>query len=296
MPQTARTIVDGFLNIDKQMGRTSRDVVNAVQRHVRPRKVGHAGTLDPLATGVLVVAVGRATRLISYVQRMRKQYEATFVLGKTSDTEDITGVVTECEVLSLPTHRDITVACDVLTGEIQQVPPAYSALKVGGKRAYDLARRGHRVELKPRRVVVYGIDVLRYEYPELDLRIECGSGTYVRSLGRDLGERLGCGAVMSALRRTAVGAFRLGAAIEVEQAVAGAVDACLAPMANATVELPCVQLSVAQLDDLAFGRKLRLPCCQTEIAGLNDAGELAAVLAKTDSGKYRPVVNLAAKS
>ena len=187
----------GFLCINKSPGATSRDAVNAIQRLVRPSKVGHAGTLDPLATGVLVIAVGHATRLIRFVQQMPKTYIGTFELGKTSDTEDITGEVVSHDIEPPPTIDAIQQAISPLLGNIMQRPPAYSALKVDGKRAYSLAREGKHVKLEPRPIVVHEIELIRYEFPILELRIVCGSGTYVRSLGRDLGESLGCGAVMT---------------------------------------------------------------------------------------------------
>src|SRR5262245_35406014 len=198
----------GLLNIDKPAGLTSRDVVSRVQRLVRPQKVGHAGTLDPLATGVLVVAVGPATRLVEYVQRMPKTYQGTFLLGRTSDTEDVEGEVVELDSPPVPTRAEIDAALPRFIGTIEQRPPAYSALKVAGRRAHKLARRGEAVELAPRPVEIHAIELLRYEYPEMELRIDCGSGTYVRSLGRDVAEAVDTGAVMAALRRLAIGPFQ----------------------------------------------------------------------------------------
>src|SRR4051794_35109294 len=155
----------GLLNIDKPAGLTSRDVVNVVQRLVRPHKVGHAGTLDPLATGVLVVAIGPATRLVEYIQRMAKSYRAVFLLGRTSDTEDIEGKVAELPQAPVPNIEQIESATPRFVGMIDQRPPVYSALKVGGRRAYELARRGETIELAPRRVEVHSIDIVRYAYP-----------------------------------------------------------------------------------------------------------------------------------
>src|SRR6478609_12096076 len=199
----------GLLNVDKPAGITSRDVVNRVQRLVRPHKVGHAGTLDPLATGVLVIAIGPATRLIEYVQRMPKSYQGTFLLGRTSDTEDVEGNVVELPHTPVPSRDDILAAIPRFLGTIEQRPPAFSALKVAGQAAYKLARRGEAVELAARPVEIISIDLVRYEYPELELRVRCGSGTYIRSLGRDLAEALGSAAVMSQLRRIAIGPFQV---------------------------------------------------------------------------------------
>ncbi len=188
----------GFLNINKPRGVTSRWVVDQVKRLVKPAKSGHAGTLDPLATGVLVVGVGQATRLVDYVQQMRKCYRAEFLLGRTSPTEDVEGEITELSNAAVPTRLQIAAAVGQFIGDIMQRPPAFSALKVAGKRAYALARRGQEVELTPRLVTIHRLRVMEYEYPRLVIDTECSSGTYIRSLGRDVAEALGTGAVMSA--------------------------------------------------------------------------------------------------
>ncbi|MDA7977797.1 MAG: tRNA pseudouridine(55) synthase TruB [Pirellulales bacterium] len=206
--------VCGFLNLNKPEGWTSRDAVNVVQRLVRPAKAGHAGTLDPLATGVLVVAIGRATRLIEYAQRGVKRYRGEFLLGRTSNTEDIEGDIVELDNPPRPTQTEIASAAENFQGTIQQRPPAFSALKVSGKRAYQLARSGKPVELEARTVQIYELTLLTLEYPKMVLEIVCGSGTYVRSLGRDLAASLGTGAVMSSLTRLAVGPFKLKDAFE----------------------------------------------------------------------------------
>ena len=181
---------------------TSRRAVDLVERLARPAKAGHAGTLDPLATGVLVVCVGAATRLIEYVQRMPKRYRATFLLGRQSPTEDIEGEVTELPDAPIPTLDEIAAAAGRFVGRIAQRPPAFSALKVAGRRAYKLARAGQPPQLAPRPVEIFAAEIKSYQYPELVMEVECGSGTYIRSLGRDLAESLGTAAVMSALVRT----------------------------------------------------------------------------------------------
>jgi tRNA pseudouridine55 synthase len=197
----------GFLNIDKPAGMTSRDVVNRLQRLVRPCKIGHAGTLDPLATGVLVVCLGHATRLVDYVHRYAKRYDAQFLLGRSSDTEDIEGHVVELP--SMPTlERDaIDAVLPRFLGEISQIPPAHSALKVDGQRAYARARRGETVVLESRPVTIHALRCLNYTLPALRLDVTCGTGTYVRSLGRDIARELGTEAVMAELRRVAIGPF-----------------------------------------------------------------------------------------
>ena len=228
----------GILNLDKPPGVTSRDVVNVVQRLAgRKTRVGHAGTLDPLARGVLVVPVGPATRLIEYVQQMPKTYRAEFLFGRRSDTEDTDGEVTELESPAVPSEEQVLAALPQFTGGISQRPPAYSALRIGGKRAYDLARQGKEVELEPREIVVHRLVLDEYDYPKLGLTIECGSGTYVRSLGRDLAESLGTGAVMSALERTAIGPFRVQEAIDPDLLSTETWEASLLPAAMAVSHL-----------------------------------------------------------
>ena len=246
----------GLLNIDKPRGITSRDVVNRVQRLVKPHKVGHAGTLDPLATGVLVVALGPATRLIEYVQRMPKTYLATFLLGQTSDTEDIEGEVVALTDPPIPAEEELRAVLPNFTGIITQQPPAYSALKVGGQRAYALARRGEAVELAPRPVEIHEINVVRYQYPELELLIRCGSGTYVRSLGRDIARALGTDAVMSALVRQAIGQFRIEEAGAYSELAPSKIEQRLLPPTLAVGEMPHVVVTSHEASRLWQGQSL----------------------------------------
>ena len=287
------SVMFGLLNIDKPQGVTSRDVVNRVQRVLRGEKVGHAGTLDPLATGVLVVCVGPATRLVEYVQRMRKQYSATFLLGKTSDTEDIEGNVVDLAEPPCPSRADIEAALPKFVGDIQQRPPAYSALKVGGRRAYELARKGKQVELLPRKITVHEMTVSGYEYPELKLQITCGSGTYVRSLGRDLAESLDTGAVMSALERTAIGSFRIDDAVDPDGLSAKNVSDFLLSPRDAVSELPSVELTQSERhrigNGLSIDNRWQLQC--PEIAALDESGRLAALLTQRGPELLRPVRN-----
>jgi tRNA pseudouridine55 synthase len=271
----------GLLNIDKPAGLTSRDVVNRVQRLVKPHKVGHAGTLDPLATGVLIVALGAATRLVEYVQRMPKTYQASFLLGQSSDTEDIEGHVTALESPPIPTLVQLAATLPQFVGSIEQLPPAYSALKIRGQRAYALARRGETVELAPRTITIHHIDLLRYEYPELELRIRCGSGTYVRSLGRDIARALGTDAVMSSLRRLAIGSLTIAEAIAYDQLDLEQINRRLLPALLAVGDLPTVELGEAELRRVARGQPIdHLPKSESaEWAAVDCHGQLAAILA-----------------
>jgi tRNA pseudouridine55 synthase len=200
--------MNGLLVIDKPGGMTSRDVVNRVQRWFpRKTKIGHTGTLDPLATGVLVLCVGSATKLADRVQAMGKTYRTRILLGATSDTDDADGNVTPVPGVVPPTEGRIRELLPSFVGRIEQVPPSYSALKVKGARAHELARGGEPVTLAARPVDVYAVTLLGHEWPHLDLEIDCGKGTYIRAIARDLGANLGCGALVQTLRRTRVGPF-----------------------------------------------------------------------------------------
>jgi tRNA pseudouridine55 synthase len=284
----------GLLNLHKPAGMTSRDVVNVVQRIVRPVKVGHAGTLDPLATGVLVVCLGAATRLIEYVQRMPKTYRGAFLLGRESDTEDIEGTVVELADPAIPTIEQLRDAASKLTGEILQRPPAYSALKIQGQRAYDLARKGKPVDLKPRPIMVHRLKVVSYRYPELVLDIECGSGTYVRSLGRDLAESLGTAAVMSSLRRTAIGVFRVENAVDPHSLTKDNLAEHLGPLSLAVENLPKIVLSPTEIERLGHGLPIECKSLLTaspEVAGMNSAGELLSILVPRGGNQLGPSIN-----
>jgi tRNA pseudouridine55 synthase len=251
MPAASRF---GLLNINKPAGLTSRRAVDHVAKLVRPQKAGHAGTLDPLATGVLVVCVGKATRLIEFVQEQPKTYAASFRLGCQSDTDDVTGNVTEVAVSSEITRGQIEDALPTFCGQIRQVPPSFSAVHVDGRRAYDLARRGEQVTIEARQVDVYRLELTRFAYPELDLVIECGSGTYVRSIGRDLGQMLGCGAVMSALVRTRIGPFHIEDAVSLEELNRETVDQCLLPPTSTLGGLQKYSASPEDLQNIRAGR------------------------------------------
>jgi tRNA pseudouridine55 synthase len=200
----------GFLVLDKPADLTSRAAVDHAELWFPSMKLGHAGTLDPAATGVLVIGVGSpATRLLECVQEQEKVYQSTFVLGATSITDDAEGTLTPRTVTQLPTPEELAQQLQRLVGTISQTPPAYSAALVAGTRAYELARQGKEVALPPRPVVIYALVLRRYTYPELDVEIRCGKGTYVRSIARDLGEALQTGAYVKTLRRTRIGPFTL---------------------------------------------------------------------------------------
>ncbi len=280
----------GLLNVNKPSGITSRRVVDQVKRLVKPAKIGHAGTLDPLARGVLVIGVGQATRLVEYVQQMPKQYRATFLLGHTSTTEDVEGDVTPLVDAPRPTIEQIRCAATELTGEIQQRPPAYSALKVDGRRAYARARAGEAVELAPRTIHVYRLEVVAYDYPELQLEVECGSGTYIRSLGRDLAEHAGSGAVMSALERTAIGNFTIEDAVATDRLTRQNLTEFLLPAVRAVQDLmPTCVVSDDDVDRLSNGLPIASDIESAETcAAVDGAGKLTAILTRRTDGTYGP--------
>jgi len=282
--------VFGILNIDKPAGISSREAVNRVQRLVRPAKVGHAGTLDPLATGVLVVCLGQATRLIQRVQQMPKRYVGNFLLGRRSPTEDTEG---EIELLldpPRPTSDEIIAATRQFVGAIAQRPPAHSALKVAGRRAYKRARAGEQLDLPARTVHIHQIELVRYEYPELTLDIQCGSGTYIRSLGRDLGEALGTAAVMCDLRRTAIGPFRVQDACNADSLSLEAIERHLIPAQAALPEVPQLAVTEQQRERIARGMAIpQVPDVGSgETAAIDPSGRLIALLTPSEPGWLRP--------
>lgn len=208
--------LDGIFNIDKPQGLTSHDVVARVRRISGQRKVGHAGTLDPMATGVLPVVLGKATRLVEYLAGADKAYRAVITLGATSDTYDREGAITPTLGATMPSREQVEVVLDRFRGEIEQMPPMHSAIKVGGKKLYELARVGIEVERQPRRVTITRLDMEAYNPPALQLFVECSKGTYIRSLAYDIGTALGTGAYLDSLIRTRHGPFSIEAAIPLD--------------------------------------------------------------------------------
>jgi tRNA pseudouridine55 synthase len=283
--------IDGLLVLDKPAGMTSRAALDqALRWFPRRTRMGHTGTLDPLATGVLVLCLGPATRLAEYVQRMRKTYRTLVRLGARSDSDDADGTVTPVAGAVAPTEEEVRRRLAEFVGVIEQVPPAYSAAHVTGQRAYALARRGLEVDLRPRPVHVHAIDLLRYAYPALELEICCGKGTYIRSLARDLGARLGCGGLVQTLRRIRVGPFTTDNASSLSTGAEEA-HSRLRPAAEALAELPRLTLPAADARRLCQGQRLRTAAAAgldgQEVAVFTEAGELLAV-ALAVKGELRP--------
>jgi tRNA pseudouridine55 synthase len=205
------------IGIDKPKEWTSFDVVKKVRNTIRIKKVGHAGTLDPLATGLLIICTGKATKTINQIQEQRKKYTCTLVLGKTTPSVDLeTAFDSETDTQHLSADQ-VAEVLHSFQGAIQQVPPVYSAIKVDGKRAYESARKNETLELKAREVTIYSLQVLNMNLPEVEFVVECSKGTYIRSLVRDIGEKLGVGAYMSALRRNSIGDYQVEDAFTIEE-------------------------------------------------------------------------------
>lgn len=210
--------MDGIVIVDKPSGWTSQDVVSKLRGIFKTRRIGHGGTLDPMATGVLPVFVGRATRAVEFFEHAEKTYEATLRLGISTDTEDITGEVLEEKPVNV-TEEQFLEILNRFRGEIFQIPPMYSAIKINGQKLCDLARKGREVERKPRPVTIYALDCLSFEGQTAKLRIHCSKGTYIRTLCKDIGDALGCGGCMESLRRVTAGEYEISKAVTMETLV-----------------------------------------------------------------------------
>ncbi len=280
----------GFLNIDKAPGMTSHDVVAQVRRLAGQKRVGHGGTLDPLATGVLPVGLGEATRLLEYLVEGQKRYAAVVRLGATTTTDDAAGAVTATAAVPALDIEAIQAALVPFTGTIQQVPPMYSAIQVGGQRMYDLARRGEHLDLAPRTVEIARIDVESWAAPDLALTVVCGKGTYIRALARDLGAALGCGAHLASLRRTQVGALDISTAVTLDELRAdpARLAAALQPPMSAVADWPSWTVDERDQQRLGNGLAITTTLAPDRPARAHAAdGRLLALLAPRD-GQWWP--------
>jgi tRNA pseudouridine55 synthase len=279
----------GLLIVDKPIGPTSHRVVSIVRQGTGIRKVGHAGTLDPRASGVLVLCLGAATRLSEYLTTEAKRYEAVIRFGSSSETYDGEGPLVHITEAA-PLEEDIRDALGHFRGEIEQVPPPYSAIKVQGKKAYELARKGEEVELESRMVTIYELILVDYRPPDLVLEIECSAGTYIRSIANELGERLMTGAHLANLRRTKAGVFSLEDSVPLH-ALEMAIDAGTwrdyrRPAADALPDLPMVRIEGAHLSDVLNGRRIPAENISTGMArGMGPDGDLVALLESVEEGK-----------
>jgi tRNA pseudouridine55 synthase len=264
--------LSGFLNINKPKNWTSFDVVAKVRGLAQVDAVGHAGTLDPFATGVLVVALGRARLLIDAVQGKEKVYRGRIRLGQISDSDDVEGHKTSIPVRQPPSERDIAGVIAQFTGTIQQVPPRYSALRVQGRRMYELARKGIPFERPARAVTIHQLKVLSYNYPALDVEVRVSKGTYIRALARDIGQELGTGGFLEELVRTSIGPFDLESARAIDDLQPDVIEKTLYKPEIAVDHLPRFVLPDHDLERLAHGQRLKAP---PSISGNKDLEAIA---------------------
>lgn len=286
-------MMDGLLVIDKPAGKSSHDVVNAVRRITGEKRVGHAGTLDPMATGVLVICLGYAVRLSEYLIDHDKRYRATIRLGIETDTYDATGQVTGTRAVDV-TREQVRTALELFVGTSQQIPPAHSAVQRDGVRAYKLARRGVAVAMEPRVVQIYSLTLLDMEEDRVAIEVHCGKGTYIRSLAHDLGARLGTGAHLAALRRLASGPFALEASVPFEQltelATTGGLDKFVLPADRAVMHLSAIRLDAPSARAVHNGQFLPDPGNLTTplVRAYDQEGRFIALLERARSGSLKP--------
>jgi tRNA pseudouridine55 synthase len=285
----------GILNIFKPTGVTSRDCVNIIQRITRPEKVGHAGTLDPMAQGVLLVAIGQAVRLVDWMHELPKSYVAEFELGKTSESADTETPVSILENCKTPSFEELQTASLQFKGRIQQTPPTYSAVKIGGKRAYNLARKGVEVIVPPRQVEVHRLDILEYSPPNFKLHVQCGSGTYMRSLGRDLARVVNSDAIMTALLRTQVGPFDSQCAVPIQSLNSNEdVLKHIQPPGNAIPHVPRVELNEQEMGRIMQGQPVSIATPfpkHSQVAAFDRDGHLRSLLSHRSGDLWGPFRN-----
>ncbi|MEM6470735.1 MAG: tRNA pseudouridine(55) synthase TruB [Planctomycetota bacterium] len=268
----------GFLNCNKPINFTSRDVVNVAQGQLRGQrvKVGHCGTLDPLADGVLVLGVGPAAKLVPFVHELPKTYHGVFRLGAESPTGDLEIEPEYFPDHPVPSEAELDDAMKSFLGEIRQTPPAYSAIKINGKRAYDLARKGRNVEVPERRVQIHRLVLKRYQYPEFEIEIDCSTGTYIRTLGLDIAKAVGTVAVMTSLTRLSVGPFVIEQARSIETLRDEPLQSLLLPASLGVSHLPSIRIDARQSERILNGLCLPLP------NGLQHENSVAAIRGETE--------------
>jgi tRNA pseudouridine55 synthase len=276
--------ISGVLVVDKPVGMTSHDVVQAIRTGTGLRRAGHTGTLDPRASGVLVILVGPAVRLSEFVSASDKRYQAIIRLGSTTDTFDADGKLTHSSGPVSVTEDQFEKVLGTFVGEIEQTPPPYSAVKVQGRKAYEMAREGEEVELAPRKITVHHLEVLEWAPPEVVIDVHCSSGTYVRSLANDLGTTLGCGAYLVGLRRTKSGRFSLRDATPLrklqEAFNAGNWYQYLIPAAEALAEWPAIELGPDDVENVRHGHRVHAAADAKPglVRGVSTQGELVALM------------------
>lgn len=288
---TLKDSISGVLVVDKPVGMTSHDIVQIIRAGTNIRRAGHTGTLDPRASGVLVVLIGPAVRLSEYVSASDKRYQAIIELGVATNTYDGDGEVTRRSAVDI-SIEEFETALKGFIGEIEQKPPAYSAIKLQGRKAYDMARNGEEVDIEPRMIKVYNLELLEWDPPEAVVDVYCSSGTYVRSLAHDLGELLGCGANLIGLRRTKSGQFALRDAVALrklqEAFTTGDWYKYVIPAAEALGDWPSIELTNDQVDEVRHGHRItsELEVPEGKLArAISQQGELVALMSYDDETK-----------
>lgn len=283
--------MNGIILVDKPQDWTSHDVVAKLRGVLHERRIGHSGTLDPLATGLLVVFVGRATRAVEFAESDSKEYIAGLHLGVSTDTQDITGNIV-AESAALPDEAALREAIGRFIGDIEQIPPMYSAIKIGGKKLYELARRGESVERAPRKITVSAIDIAGRDGDDYILNISCSKGTYVRTLCSDIGEALGCGACMSSLRRTRAGVFSVDDAhslADIEAAVReGRLSDIILPVDTLFASFPKLTVSQSAAKRLKNGNIIKISAEDGEYKVYSDSDEFL-LLGRVECGKLKTI-------
>lgn len=275
--------MNGIVIVDKPQGWTSQDVTARLRRVYATRRIGHGGTLDPMATGVLPVFVGRATRGVEFFEHAEKTYDTVLLLGRTTDTQDVTGTVLAEKAVRL-SPADIERVLPRFRGDILQVPPMYSALKVNGKKLYELARKGQEVERQPRPITVFELTNLGFDGTRLSLRVKCSKGTYIRTLCQDIGEALGCGGCMEALRRVRAGEYGIEDAVPLEQLLESETpERYLRGLDTMFAHCPAVTLTANQEKRCRNGNPFSSPLPQGTYRAYSQSGEFL-MLAKVEDG------------
>ena len=285
--------MNGIILIDKPQDWTSHDVVGKLRGILHERRIGHSGTLDPLATGLLVVFVGRATRAVEFAEADSKEYIAGVRLGISTDTQDITGNIQQKSDANI-TEGSLKSALMQFTGEIEQIPPMYSAIKVGGKKLYELARKGETVERKPRKVTISKLDLIGTENGDFILDVCCSKGTYIRTLCNDIGQSIGCGGCMSSLRRVKAGLFSVENAVSIEQVAAavndGSVEKLLLPVDSLFAEHPCFNVNASNEKKLRNGNIINCSERNGTYRVYSESGEFL-LLGEVSDSKLKTIKN-----
>jgi len=285
--------MNGILLVDKPEGWTSHDVVGKLRSLTHERRIGHSGTLDPMATGLLVVFIGRATRAVEFAEADKKRYTAGLRLGVSTDTQDTSGSVTAEREVRV-SDSELKAVLDSFRGELMQLPPMYSAVKVGGKKLYELARKGETVERKPRRITVFELSSQRRSDTEYSLEVVCSKGTYIRTLCNDIGEALGCGGCMSSLRRTEAGAFSVNDAHTVDALIAaaecGELESLLLPIDTLFSQYPMLRADAHEEKRLRCGNIIKTSAAEGVYRVYSEAGELL-LLGEAKNGELRTIKN-----